>query len=105
MLKRLLFVVFLFISVVAFSQKSIEKVYAAPNPFTTNTKVFIQTKTPQTVYFSVKNILGKTVYSKKVVLKKGKNSIPFSKNKLKSGLYIYAIKSKNEFFSKRIVIQ
>lgn len=77
----------------------------APNPFTTNTKVYIQTKSPQTVYFTVKNILGKTVHSEKVVLRKGKNSIPFSKNKLKSGLYIYTIKNKSEFFSKRIVIQ
>ena len=105
MIKKVLFISFLFLSTLVFSQKTIEKVYAAPNPFATNTKIYVNLKSKQTIYFKVKNILGRTVYSKKLTLKKGKNSIPFSKDKLRSGMYIYSIQNKKESISKRLVIK
>ena len=105
MIKKLLLFFTLTFATISYSQETLEKVYAAPNPFTQKTTIYVQSKSAQTVYFSVKNILGRNVHKEKVTLKKGKNSIPFSKNKLRSGLYIYTIKSKKEIVSKRIVIE
>jgi hypothetical protein len=88
-----------------FSQKSLSKLSAAPNPFTTETKIKFTSDTDQTIVLTVRNVLGKTVYTKKHTIKKGKNSIPFSKGDLRSGMYIYAIQSNNELISKRFVIK
>ena len=97
-----------FILLVTFScfsqQKSIAKLVASPNPFTNNTTIFINSKVNQNVIFTVRNVLGKTVYSKKIKVTNGRNSIPFYRNDLKSGMYIYAIQSNKEVISKRFVI-
>ena len=59
----------------------------------------------KTVFFSVKNVLGKTVYRKKITMKSGKNTIPFYKNDLPTGMYIYSIQNKKKTISKRFVIK
>jgi hypothetical protein len=105
MIKRLLFVLFLFSATLAFSQKSLTKLSAAPNPFTTQTQIKFVSDSDQTIILSVKNVLGRTVYKKKIKIKKGKNSIPFSKDALRSGMYIYAIQNNRELISKRFVIK
>lgn len=105
MVKRLLLISFLLLSLTAFSQKSLSKVTAAPNPFVNNTTISIESTIDQTVLFSVRNVIGKTVYRKEVVLKKGKNNVPFSKNDLQNGMYIYAIQNSTELISKRLVIK
>ncbi len=105
MVKKLLFIVFLFFSMVAFSQKSLSKLSAAPNPFNSETKINFVSSANQTVTLNVMNVLGKTVFKKVISVKKGLNSIPFSKNDLKSGMYIYAIQNNRELVSKRFVIK
>jgi len=105
MFKKILFILFLLITTVGFSQKSITKLSASPNPFVTETKINFNSETNQTITFNVRNILGRTVYTKKIKVKKGKNSIPFSKNNLRSGVYIYAIQNKKQLVSKRFVIK
>ena len=105
MLKKLLFL-FLLVTLSSFSQeKSIDKLVASPNPFTNSTKIFVDSKINQTVVLTVRNVLGKTVYSKKIKVINGRNSIPFQRNDLKSGMYIYAIQSNKEVISKRFVIK
>ena len=105
MLKKILFI-FLVVTLSSFSQeKSIDKLVASPNPFTNNTKIFIDSKMKQTVVLTVRNVLGKTVYSKKIKVVNGRNSIPFNRNDLKSGMYIYAIQNNKEVISKRFVIK
>lgn len=89
----------------AFSQKSLSKLSAVPNPFVTETKINFESSTNQTIILSIRNVLGKTVYSRRLEVKKGKNSIPFSKNNLRSGMYIYAIQNHKELVSKRFVIK
>ena len=42
--------------------------------------------------FFVKDLLGNTIYSQKVQTKIGANSIPFYRDELESGMYIYSIK-------------
>lgn len=79
--------------------------YAAPNPFTESTTIYVQSSIKQTVHFSVNNILGRTVFKEKRELKKGLNKIDFMKKKLKSGVYLYSIQNKKEFISKRLIIK
>ncbi|MCT4698035.1 MULTISPECIES: T9SS type A sorting domain-containing protein [Tenacibaculum] len=106
MVKKILLLFLLTITLSSFSQeKSIDKLVASPNPFTNSTTIFVNSKTSQTVILTVRNVLGKTVYSKKLKVINGRNSIPFNRNDLKSGMYIYAIQSNKEVISKRFVIR
>ncbi|NVJ88094.1 MAG: T9SS type A sorting domain-containing protein [Flavobacteriaceae bacterium] len=106
MIKKLLFIIIFCTTSVVFSQeKTIEKLSAAPNPFTHNTKITFNTQKSSKIYFTVKNILGKTVHKESIKTKFGKNSIPFSKGNLSTGIYIYSIQNENKIVSKRFVIK
>jgi len=106
MIKKLLFILLLLFSTIVFSQeKSIDKLSAAPNPFSSSTKITFNTTSNSTITLSVKNILGKTVFKKIFKTKIGKNSIPFYKNNLSTGIYIYSIQDKKKIISKRFVIK
>ncbi|MEX6626076.1 T9SS type A sorting domain-containing protein [Tenacibaculum salmonis] len=105
MAKKILFF-FLLVTISSFSQqKSIDKLVASPNPFVNNTTIFVNSTSKQAVILTVRNILGKTVYSKQIDVINGRNSILFNRNDLKSGMYIYAIQSNKEIISKRFVIR
>lgn len=91
---------------IAFSQeKSIEKLAAAPNPFSVSTKITFKAEQSSNVFFIVKNILGKTVHKEVVRTKIGTNSISFYKGNLNAGIYIYSIQNEKKIASKRFVIQ
>ena len=105
MVKKLLFILFLCFSTAIFSQKSLEKLTAAPNPFYTSTTIKFKAKKSETVFLVIKNVLGKTVFSKNYKTKIGHNKIVFDRNNLQPGMYIYAIRSRNEMISKRFVIK
>lgn len=106
MIKKLLFILFLSISSIVFSQEeTIKKLSAAPNPFTNSTKITFNSTNNSKVIFNVKNVLGKTVFKKTFTSKLGKNSIPFYKNNLPTGIYIYSIQDKKKIISKRFVIK
>ncbi|WP_299017784.1 T9SS type A sorting domain-containing protein [uncultured Polaribacter sp.] len=110
MFKKILFIAFLSVSSIGFSQNNVEKktivgLSAAPNPFTNTTKISFTANTNTAVFFTVKNVLGKTVYKKTMKAIKGKNTIPFYKNNLASGMYIYSIRDNRKTTSKRFVIK
>ncbi len=106
MIKKLLFTLFLFVSILGFSQeKTIDNISTAPNPFTISTKITFFTTSKSTITLKVKNVLGKTVFKKEYETKIGKNSIPFYKNDLAAGMYIYSIQNEESITSKRFVIQ
>lgn len=109
MIKKILFILFLSVSFVAFSQdkveKTIESLSAAPNPFTNSTKITFTAKEKTDVYFTVKNVLGKTVFNKTIKTEIGKNTFPFYKEDLATGIYIYSIRDKKKTTSKRFVIK
>lgn len=106
MIKKILFIFILSISFVGFSQeKTINTLSAAPNPFTNSTKITFNSINTSDIYFTVKNILGKTVYKKTIKAKIGKNSLNFFKNNLATGMYIYSIQNKKKVISKRFVIK
>ncbi len=83
----------------------IKEIVASPNPFSVTTKVKFQALSVFEIEFSVKDLIGNVVYSQKYTTKVGANSIPFYRDKLDSGIYIYSIKTNNEIKSKRIVIK
>ncbi len=106
MAKKLLYIILFMIPLMIFSQeKSINKLIVSPNPFSNLTTISFNSTKQQPIFISVKNVLGKTVFSKTIEAKEGKNSFPFKRNELKSGMYIYAIQSNNFFVAKRFVIK
>ena len=106
MIKKLLFILFLFNITYSFSQeKSITQLSAAPNPFITSTKIHFNANQAGIIIFNVKNILGKTVHKKQLFVQKGENTISFFKQQLLPGIYIYSIQNKKSIVSKRLVIQ
>ncbi len=105
MIKKLLFIALLLISAVSFSQKTMKNLSAAPNPFVSSTTISFESSTQQKTLITIQNVLGKIVFSKQITVNKGKNSIPFHRNNLHSGIYIYTIRNNKETVSKRFVIR
>lgn len=105
MIKKLLFFILLVCSVAVYSQKKITKLTASPNPFVNATTITFHSESEQNITFSVRNVIGKTVVTRKIKAKRGKNAIPFSKNNLKPGMYLYSIRSEAKVTSKRFVIR
>ena len=118
-MKKLLLITFLLFVTVSFaqqndrnavvknntSQKTIAKVSAYPNPLVVQTKIIFQSKRPQKIVFSVKNLLGRTVHHRLINAKEGYNSLLFSRNKLQKGMYIYTLQTSGEIVSKRLVVK
>tara|TARA_B110001454_G_scaffold132945_1_gene123754 strand:- start:2454 stop:2774 length:321 start_codon:yes stop_codon:yes gene_type:complete len=106
MTKKLLFILLLLISFIGFSQeKPLESLSAAPNPFTNTTQIVFSSSFDSSIQLTVINILGTTVFKKTYKTKVGKNIIPFYKNDLAPGMYIYSIQYSNSIISKRFVIK
>lgn len=83
----------------------VKEIVASPNPFSVTTKIKFKAVAVFEIEFSVKDLIGNVVYSQKYTTKIGSNSIPFYRDKLDSGIYIYSIKTNTEIKSKRIVIK
>jgi len=119
MIKYLHLLLFLFFTVLLHSQdvptpnsnskttttNSIYKVAAYPNPFNVESQIGFTSTTSQLIIFEVKNILGKSIYKKRLYAKRGENTILFQKNNLASGMYIYSIQTNSKTISKRLVIK
>jgi hypothetical protein len=106
MTKKLLFILILLISFIGFSQKkTLESLSAAPNPFTNTTQIVFSSSFDSSIQLTVINIIGTTVFKKTYKTKVGKNIIPFYKNDLAPGMYIYSIQYSNNIISKRFVIK
>lgn len=86
-------------------QATLLSVSAYPNPFSIATKINFQSTKIQLVEFTVKNLLGKTVFQEQVNTKAGYNTILFNRNDLIKGMYIYTLQTENEIISKRLVIR
>ena len=106
MIKKLLFILFLSVSIISFSQeKSINNLSTAPNPFTNVTKITFKSSLDSSVILTVRNVLGRTVFTKTYSIKSGENNISFYKNDIAAGMYIYSIQNNKNIISKRFVIQ
>ncbi len=117
MAKKLLFILIVTLSTTIFAQQEesniivkdttmiLKDIVASPNPFSVTTKIKFHAYRSFELEFTVKDLIGNTVYFKKYTTKKGANYIPFYRDKLDSGIYIYSIKTNTEVVSKRIVIK
>ncbi len=106
MIKKILFVLLIFVFSIGFSQdKSIDNLNASPNPFSNSTTITFQSTENQEILVFIRNVLGRTIFTKTIEAHKGINKIPFYRNNLKSGMYIYAIHTNTDFITKRFVIQ
>lgn len=83
----------------------IHDVMASPNPFSVTTRIRFFADEEYDMDFLVKDLLGNTIHAEKLKTKKGHNSIPFYRDELESGIYIYSLKTKTKVISKRIVIK
>ena len=119
-MKQLLLITFLFVFTFSFAQQNekgyivinknthqpiLSSVSAYPNPFNVTTKINFEASKEQIVEFSVKNLLGKTVYIQQVNTKIGYNTITFYRDDLIKGMYIYTLQVENEIISKRLIIR
>jgi len=119
-MKKLLFITFLLFFTFSFAQQNdksndvnkkinppitISEVSAAPNPFSVKTRISFKSTKDQIIEFSVKNLLGKTVYIEQINTRKGVNLIHFERNSIAKGIYIYNLQSDVEVSSKRLVIR
>lgn len=80
-------------------------VSAYPNPFSADTSINFRSSKSQTVAFTVKNLLGTTVYEEKINATVGYNALPFYRNNLTKGMYIYSLQTDVEIVSKRLIIK
>lgn len=119
-MKKLLLITFLLFFTFSFAQQSgknntvitknepqttLFSVSAYPNPFNIITKINFRSTKIQLLEFTVKNLLGKTVYREQVNTKIGYNTIPFNRDDLIKGMYIYSLQTDKEIISKRLVIR
>jgi len=119
-MKKLLLITILLYSTFSFAQQNekdhviikkneqhttLSSVSAYPNPFNVTTKINFQSTKIQLVEFTVKNLLGKTVYLEQVNCEIGYNAIQFNRDDLIKGMYIYTLQTENEIISKRLVIK
>lgn len=118
-MKKLLLITFLLIFTYSYAQEkgvrtvvkkneptiTLTSLTASPNPLTTRTRINFSSTKNQLVAFTVKNLVGKTVYLEKINAKNGKNTFLFNRNDLNNGMYIYSLQSDSEILSKRLVIR
>jgi len=119
-MKKLLLFTFLLFFTFSFAQQNDKKdgtikksdppvtitaISASPNPFSVKTRISFKSTKEQLIEFSVKNLLGNTVYIESINTKKGLNTIHFERNNIDKGIYIYTLQSDSEVSSKRLVIR
>ena len=119
-MKKLLLITFLLLFTFSFAQQkekdstvikknepttTVLSVSASPNPLTIRTRISFRSTKDQLVEFTVKNLVGKTVYGERINAKTGINSLLFNRNDLNNGMYIYSLQSDSEIISKRLVIR
>ena len=106
MVKKILFILCFMQASLIFSQENMVKdVTAYPNPFSNATTINFTSSVNTSIFFTVKNILGKIVLQKNIQITQGANSIFFYKNDLPAGIYVYSIQQKKNTISKRFIIQ
>jgi len=119
-MKKLLLITFLLFFSFTFAQQSeknnvdpdknmpqvtLLSVSAYPNPFISDTNINFKSVKTQTVVFSVKNLLGTTVYEERFEAASGNNTLAFNRNNLAKGMYIYSLQTDVEIVSKRLIIK
>lgn len=114
-MNKLIYILFLLsIGYSAYAQESMQdrkleptitSINVYPNPFNSKTNISFYSSADTSITFVVQDLLGNIVKSENILLAKGRNSIPFYRNKLVAGIYLYTLKTKTKVISKRFVIK
>jgi ABC-type cobalt transport system substrate-binding protein len=117
-MKKLLLLLFIMSITFSFSQQkdknttskneivaTISNISAYPNPFSESTKISFTSTQLQSINFSIKNLLGKTIFKQTLSAKKGFNSFKFNRSNFTRGMYIYSLQTNNEVISKRLIMR
>ena len=113
-MKKIFYILFLFVSLHSFAQDGkknandkvkLTSISVYPNPFNNKTNINFYSSKDGAITFVVQDLLGNVIKTDNVLLTKGKNTITFYRNKLSAGIYIYTLKNKDKFISKRFVIK
>jgi hypothetical protein len=83
---------------------SIGYVKNAPNPFSAETNISIESRTNGDFQFEVFNLLGSRVHHRTVRLEEGMNTVVFDGSQLPNGSYFYTIGNREGKVSRRLVI-
>ncbi|PCJ89117.1 MAG: hypothetical protein COA57_02575 [Flavobacteriales bacterium] len=75
-----------------------------PNPFAESTQIKFNVATSSNLKLKIYNLLGEEVHAKTIASKAGLNTIDFSRNHLKNGLYFYALSNGITTLTNRMVI-
>jgi len=75
-----------------------------PNPFNKSTTIQFNSDAAKTMNLSVSNMIGKVVYSSKIQVNKGENTVNFNADQLTSGIYFYTIGDGKNAVTRRMVI-
>jgi hypothetical protein len=91
-------------AVTEFDYKGFGVISPQPNPFNTETKLGCYTEKAQNVSLRVTDLLGKEVYSEKLMTHSGGNFFQFTGSDLSNGVYFYSlIDSQNHVITKKMV--
>lgn len=75
-----------------------------PNPFNKSTTIQFNSDAAKTMNLSVSNMIGKVVYSSKIQVNKGENTVNFNADQLTPGIYFYTIGDGKNAVTRRMVI-
>lgn len=75
-----------------------------PNPFNKSTSIQFNSDAAKTMNLSVSNMIGKVVYSSKIQVNKGENTVNFNADQLTPGIYFYTIGDGKNSVTRRMVI-
>jgi len=83
-----------------FSQeKSITKLVALANPLSSYINTYFNSLQQENLTFTIKNLLGKCFFKKEIRTAVGNTIIPFNRNHLRAGMYIYTIHNNTDYIS------
>ena len=76
----------------------------APNPFSGQTQIFINSDVTEQFTFQVHDLLGKQLHQQTYQIFEGENTIDFDGSSLPNGVYIYSINNGEESVSKKMIV-
>ena len=75
-----------------------------PNPFHGNSEISFTSSKNETLSFKVSDVLGKVIYARTIVARKGLNKIILSGKDFETGIYLYSISNSGSTITRRMIV-
>jgi Secretion system C-terminal sorting domain len=85
--------------------QNIEQLTNSPNPVNNSTQIKFELAKAENVSLSITNLMGKKVYEKAIVGRRGDNSFMMNTEDLSSGIYLYSLSAGDKKLTKRMIVQ